>query len=757
MFVMQERTFKKISFIVLFLVGAVTVFLGYQIQFIRFDYNFEEFFPAKDEESTFFFDHRKKFESDNDFLLVAIENEASVFSMEFLQNVDSLCKQIEALPNVQFVQSITNSKERFLYPGGISSEVNYWSRDVIKLPSDSARIYKNQELVRSLISENAKSLAIFIRHEDYLSKEKSEALVSDVNELLAGFKFDKTRMAGRTAGQIFYIDTMIGEMATYISLSLFLIVLFLYIAFRSLWGIIVPQLVIVGSMIWIVGFMSWIGEPINILLVILPSIMFVVAMSDVIHLVSKYIELLRDGAPKYEAIKIAFKEIGLATLLTSITTSIGFFSLAFVNVIPIQVFGWYTGVGVIFAFILTFATLPFLFYYTKTPALIRKQKKNYWLPILRKSFLFTLHNRKWLPIFSVVLILGFGWGISKIVSNNFILDDIRENVEMKQNFNFFDENYGGVRPFELAVTLKDTNASFFSVNHLKELEKVERFLIESYGVSIRASLVRAIQVMNRSAHSGNPEFFNVPERSKDVRKYKRALKIAGQGKMLRSILDSSQTVTRISGTIPDWGNLKTKSKNRALEQFIDENIQTGWFSFDITGSAHLLDKNMSYMSTSLVQGLTFALLVVAVLMGFLFRSFKMVVISMIPNLIPLILIAGIMGYFGIYLKITTAIVFTIAFGIAVDDTIHFLSKFKLELNKGKSTIYALKRTYLSTGKAIVLTSAILCSGFLLLLLSDFMGTFYMGLMVGITLVFAVLADLFLLPLLLLAFYGKRRK
>jgi len=754
---MQENTFKKLSFVVLFLVGGLTVFLGYQIQFIRFDYNFEEFFPAKDEESNFFFEHRKKFESDNDFLLIALEKESGVFDMGFLQDVDSLCLMLNDLPNVQFVQSITNSKERFLYSGGISTEVNYWSRDKEKLASDSARMYKNHELVRSLISENGKSLAIFIRHEDFLSKAKSEALVADVNDLLNIFKFEKSRIAGRTAGQIFYIDTMIGEMATYISLSLFLIILFLFIAFRSLWGIIVPQLVIVGSMIWIVGFMAWIGEPINILLVILPSIMFVVAMSDVIHLVSKYIELLREEIPKFEAIKIAFKEIGLATLLTSITTSIGFFSLAFVNVIPIQVFGWYTGIGVLFAFLLTFSTLPFLFYYTKTPALIRKEKKNYWLPILRKSFMFTLKNRKWLPVFSVVIIVFFGWGITKIVSNNFILDDIRENVEMKQNFNFFDKNYGGVRPFELAVTLEDTNTTFFSVEHLQELEKLEQFLIDSYGVSIRLSLVRAVQVLNRASHAGNPEFFKVPENKRDIRKFKRALRIAGQGNMLNTILDSTNTITRISGTIPDWGNLKTKSKNDSLHQFIADNIEHKWFSFDITGSAHLLDKNMSYMSTSLVQGLSFALIVVAILMGFLFRSFKMVLISMIPNLIPLILIAGIMGYFGIHLKITTAIVFTIAFGIAVDDTIHFLSKFKLELNKGKSTIYALKRTYLTTGKAIVLTSAILCSGFLLLLLSDFMGTFYMGLMVGITLVFAVLADLFLLPLLLLAFYGKRRK
>lgn len=163
------------------------------------------------------------------------------------------------------------------------------------------------------------------------------------------------------------------------------------------------------------------------------------------------------------------------------------------------------------------------------------------------------------------------------------------------------------------------------------------------------------------------------------------------------------------------------------------------------------------MSSSLVEGLSFAILVVSILMALLYRSFRMLLISIIPNIIPLIIIAGVMGFSGINLKITTAIVFTISFGIAIDDTIHFLSNFKLELKRGKSKLYALKSTYLSTGKAIVLTSIILIGGFGMLLISSFMGTYYMGLMICITLVVAVLSDLFILPLLLLYFFPDPNK
>src|SRR5690554_3755225 len=234
-------------------------------------------------------------------------------------------------------------------------------------------------------------------------------------------------------------------------------------------------------------------------------------------------------------------------------------------------------------------------------------------------------------------------------------------------------------------------------------------------------------------------------------------KVQEQGRFIATVWDSTEHIARINGGAPDWGNIKASEENKKLYQFISENNLDLYFNINVTGTAQLLDRNMRYMSSSLVEGLSFAILVVSILMALLYRSFRMLLISIIPNIIPLIIIAGVMGFSGINLKITTAIVFTISFGIAIDDTIHFLSNFKLELKKGKSKLYALKNTYLSTGKAIVLTSAILIGGFSMLLMSDFMGTYYMGLMICITLIVAVLSDLFILPLLLLYFYPDPNK
>ena len=227
--------------------------------------------------------------------------------------------------------------------------------------------------------------------------------------------------------------------------------------------------------------------------------------------------------------------------------------------------------------------------------------------------------------------------------------------------------------------------------------------------------------------------------------------MTNQGKLLNLFLDSTETVTRIQGTIPDKGNnYVTGRTNRFLEYVKKRDFN--FIEVRVTGSAFLLDKNIRYLSNSLIYGLLLSIGVVSVIMGFVFKSIRMVIISIIPNTIPLIFIAAVMGYLGIEVKTSTSIIFTIAFGIAVDDTIHLLGKFKFELMKGKSVRDALKHSFVVTGKAMILTTLVLCSGFLLLLFSTFMGTFNMGLLLSMTLFIALILDLTLLPLLIYTFY-----
>jgi len=753
-----EKQFKKITWIVLSVMLIITIALSFYIPSLRFDYDFEKFFPVEDEESNYFFEHRKKFESDNDFLLIAIQNESGIFESDFLRKVNKLSNELQSkVPYLQFVSSITNQKEQLIFPGGGSATKLYLDTIDINVTRDSSRIYRSKELVNVLVAEDAKSLCLFLRHEDYISKKKSDKVLEVVEEITAKYNFEKVRIAGRVIGQKYYIDKMTYELIFFVGLSAFLIILFLFIAFRSGWGIIIPQFVIIASMLWLLGFMGMFNQPINIILTTLPSIMFVVSMSDVIHLVSRYLDALRSGLSKFEAIKLTVREVGFATFLTSLTTAIGFFTLYFVKVEPIQKFGVVIGFGVLIAFGLTITVLPFLFYVFPSPKRIFQHKEShFWIKYLRNWFLYLINNKKRVIIFYGLVMFLFSLGIFMIRTNNFIMDDLRSSEPMKQDFNYLDDHYGGIRPFELVVELSDSSSSFWNKEVLADIEKVENYLESDYGVRIKNSLVQVVKVINRSSHTGNPDYFALPESKSKLKTIRRIVKIAGRGRLYSMLVDSAETVTRISGTIPDMGNIAVSARNEKLMTFIEKSNFKSGVKFKLTGTAHLFDKNIRYLSTSLIQGLLASILIVALIMGLIYRSFSMMIISIIPNIFPLIVIGGIMGFFGIELKTSTAIIFTIAFGIAVDDTIHLLGKFKFELMKGSSKMYALKRAYLTTGKAMILTTLILCSGFLLLVFSTFMGTFNMGVLLSITLFVALITDISLLPVLIILFYNPKR-
>ncbi len=752
-----EQKLKKIArLVVLFVIVLTAVFL-YNWKNLEFSYEFEDFLPVDEPEAVFYSEYRSKFSSDNDFMLLAVENSPSVFEADFLIQIKELTNELNEAKFIQHATSLTNLNELRIIPGGLAVEIPYLHLDSLRLDKDSVRIYSHPELVNQFVASDALSLCIFIKHDDYLSKEKCDIMVADVETILSKYEFDNIRLTGRAKGQQYYVETMQFEMGLFVSLSVILVVLFLYIAFRSLWGILLPQVVLFGSLIWVIGVMGLFREPINVLLTVLPSIMFVVAMSDVIHMVSKYIDNLRVGMEKNQAILNALKEVGMATFLTSLTTAIGFATLLLVNIRPIQSFGVFTALGVILAFLLTFLVLPILFLYSRTPVIVRNEKYNIpiWFNFLRKTFHWTIRYRKWIPvgflIFGAVALIG----TMKIETNNYLMDDISDDVPLKQDFNYLDEHYGGVRPFELAFVLPDSSKTFWDKDVLNEIEKVETYLSDEYGVGRMNSIASLIRLINRSVHSGMKSHYVIPENQREINRFKRQLERVRGGIVLDMIMDSTGMMSRLQGAIPDWGNKIVTDKNHAFELFVKNEVDTTIVKPIITGTAHLLDLNMRTLSMSMMQGLLLASIIIAVIMGFLYRSFSMVIIAMIPNLFPLLFIGGIMGYLGVDLKITTAIIFTIAFGIAVDDTIHFLSKFKLELNKGKSVLWALRTTYVSTGKAIILTTLILSSGFLMLIFSDFRGTFIMGLLVSLSLVFAVVADLLLLPVLIIYFFKKK--
>jgi predicted RND superfamily exporter protein len=396
--------------------------------------------------------------------------------------------------------------------------------------------------------------------------------------------------------------------------------------------------------------------------------------------------------------------------------------------------------------------LPAILILTNPPKSIKSTShERSWYPYLHKSLGWIFRHYKKIALVSVVITIVGVIGTLKVQSDYFLLEDLKESSSLRQDYKYFDEEFMGLKPFEMSIELKDKSKSIYDYEVLTELNKIDSFLLTDYELKQCASVIQILKISNRTEHGGIPEYYTFPDET-DAASFIRQFEKFDRNGLLNLFVDSTKTFARFSSSSGDEGRYATNEKNVRFDAFFKTEVDTNLISYRLTGTGHLLDRNMGSLSANLTQGLFLAVIIIALLMGFLYRSFKIMLIALVPNVIPLIMLAAILGFFGIQLKVSTAIIFTISFGIAVDDTIHFMSKLRLELNKGQSLLYAIKRTYISTGKAIVLTTLILCSGFLLLIFSDFLGTFYVGVLISLTLFFALLADLLLLPVLLLLFY-----
>ncbi len=739
---------------VLILVGLVILGGLFTLQYLKLDYDFEQFFPKEDPQLDFYLEFREKFGTDNDFLLVALNPKKGIFNADFLDSLRTMEKELRETPRVLRTTSMLSLKIPVMGLLGPIQAPLVPNKEIT--PKDSLRIVNDPLLDQQFISKDRKTVALLINHKPFLSKAASDSLLFDVQDILNGQDFASYRMAGKVYGQNYYINTMVSELTFFASTSFLLLALFLFISFRSAWGVTLPMVVVVCTVILTLATITLLGYSISVLTTILPTILFVVGISDVVHLTEKYVEELRDGKSKVKAITEAFKKIGLATLLTSVTTCIGFLTLLTSSIMPIADFGWFAALGVFIAFLLAFSIFPAALLLLPRPKKIISAKLNstFWKNILGKGFRFSLKRFPLLAGIFALAIAGSFYGINQIQINNFLLEDLSENDPHRQDFMFFEEQFGGVRPFEMAGNV--TEGDLLDWENLQALEDMQQYLTDTYGANNLTSPLLAVYMANRANHSGLAEYYKLPETEKEYNQIKPLVTKALKHPMLKSLYSEEDETFRMMGNVVDLGGAIFRDKNAALQEEI-ATIEKRGISFQQTGMPMLIDKNNESLSVDMLLGLLIAFAAVGLIMGVLYRSLKMVLIALVPNIIPLLLIGGIMAALGIDLKLSTAIIFTIAFGIAVDDTIHFLARFRLEMAEGKSTLSALRHTYLGAGKAIVVTSIILFSGFITLIFSSFSSTYYLGLLVSITLLLAVITDLLLLPGLLYLAYRKKPK
>lgn len=731
------------------------MFCGIKIQTLKFDYNFEAFFPNEDEELELYEKFRQHFEYDNEFVLVALENKQGVFNKAYLEKVNALTNDLSKLQYVSKVMSPTNLKQLSL--GGLApmqtKVLHYDDPELYK--DDSTQIYTSGEFVGSFFPKNAKSLTIYIKTQDELSKAKSDSLALHITKSIAKYKFDDIHFVGRIFAQDVYLKNLEKEFVYFLTIAFALVILFLWLSFRSVYGVIVPISIVLISIFWTLGTMAIMGQSIDLMTVMLPTMIFITGMSDVVHFFSKYFEELAKGTERNKIYPLILKEVGFPTFLTLITSIVGFLSLLFSSIQPIRDFGIYTSVGMVIAFILSYTLLPaLLYFFTPKKMVTVHSENNFTNNVMRKGLFWIFRHQKTIAVVTCLLMIVSVIGMNKIKVNNLLLDDLSEGVKIKQDFNFFDKEYSGVRPLELEIVIKNADKTIWDHSIIKQLSGLDDFIKQEFGAGFLYSPASLVKSLNKALNNETGLSLPNPE---DFETITKELKNNKKNKDIKRLVSPDLKRARISAKIQDMGSMKVKEHNVKLKEYIAANIDPKDLEVNITGAAHLVDLNNDYMVSNMIQGFLFSLIVIMILTYLLHRSWRMVLVFIIPNVTPLVIMAGVMGFAGIELKSATSLVFSIAFGVATDDTIHFISRLKIELGYGKSLMYAFKRTYFETGKPILLTTFILMGGFMSLMISDFQSTYYFGFLICITVIIAVLADIFLLPVLLFAILGGKDK
>jgi predicted RND superfamily exporter protein len=747
--------YKKLSIIILILATAITGFALYRITKIGFDYNFENFFPRNDKDTDFFNEHRKRFGTDNDFILIGIKNNEGIFQADFLKKVKLLTDTLATITHVKEVISPVSIKETVRDPlMGFASEIPYLRYDQPeKYAIDSSRIYATQELVGNMFAKDGKSVCIIVAHTEKIKDLECKKISEDMSSLQKIFQFDEFHLAGRSIGQAYYTSVMKVDLVLLLIAAFVVILIVMTLIYRSPTGVLLPVAVVALVVIWTMALMELTGKDMDVLANAVPTILVVTGLSVAVHVVTKYMDHLKEGMDKTKALKYTITHVGLANILTTVTTVVGFATLPTSGIKPIDDFGIYTAAGVIFSFIIGYTVLPALLYLLPPPRRFGNLNPKFtWHNFLLTLFTWVINHKKLILFMFGGLIVVMLIGSSRIKENTYLLEDLSKKSQMKKDFVYFEHDFQGTRPFEMAVWVKDTSKTIFDRDVLEQIDKMERYLRNDYGLGFTLSPLGLVKGSNRSLSGGDPEAYVIPESNEKLNRIVREIRAIKNNPMVKSVVTPDLKMGRLRSIIPDIGSRKAHQLDKKFVEFMRSSPGMELIDYKITGTAELIDKNNRSLIFNMAKSMIIALVAVSIIFLILFRSWRMVLIGLIPNLIPLLILSGTMGYLGISMKMSTAILFTVAFGIAVDDTVHFLSKLRMEKRNEKSLLYAIKRTYLTTGKAMIIMTMLLCVGFCVLALSSFQALKVVGTMISFTLFFAMVNEMILMPVLIMMFY-----
>ena len=667
----------------------------------------------------------------------ATELTLSIEDLRVLEK-DTIAQKFKLVPfinNDSISDSYLKTKEKEFY-----NDLPFYEGMLFNKESGAVRfaIYMDKKIV------NTPARKAFI--EKHLSQEKISAFEKETGLDL--------RVSGMPYIRTLNANSIISEIGLFVGAALGITSLLFFFFFRSFRATMISMFVVIIGVMWSFGTLGLLNYEITVLTAIIPPLIIVIGIPNCIFLINKYQQEIKNHGNKAKSLQRVISKVGNATLMTNLTTAAGFGTFIFTDSKLLSEFGIVASLNIVFLFILCLIIIPIVYSYMPMP----KEKhlahlgKNYMAAFINWIENTIRHHR--VAVFSTaigILVLGI-IGIYQITVSGSIIEDMPKKAPFFKDILFYEKEFDGVMPLEIVIDTKRPKGALKSVT-LKRIEELQQTIEEIPELSKPVSVVNLVKYSKQAYYNGNPEFYELPTKQEEafILSYIKNSTQKGNENMLKSYVDSTGQYARITTFMRDIGTDKMQKIEERLQDKINHIFPKERYEVSLTGKAYVFEKGTHYLIDNLVQSLLFAIVLISLLMAYMFRSFKMIIVSLLPNILPLVMTAGLMGFLGIPIKPSTILVFSIAFGISVDDTIHFLAKYRQEL---KANDWKIKRSVYSTlkeaGISMFYTSVVLFFGFSVFTLSDFGGTVALGGLVATTLLFAMLSNLILLPALLLS-------
>ena len=762
--------------VLLIILVISTSIMGYFASQVKLSYEFSKAIPTDNAKYVAYQAFKQKFGDDGNLLVIGIKTD-KLFELNTFKAYQTLQTNLKKISNVEDVLSIPTAinlqKDELteqlstykIFADSIASQadLDVAKANFLSLPFYTSLLYNS--------ATNAYLMGVRI-NKDTLNSSRRTLIIAEINTAVEAFETStkiETHLSGLPLIRTQIADKVKNEMKYFLIGSLLLSALILLLFFRSISTTLLSLTVVVFGVLWSVGLTHLFGYKISLLTALIPSLVVVIGVPNCIYFLNKYHtnyiqSTIEDvNAKKINALIDMVSKMGVVTLFCNITAAIGFAVFALTKSTILKEFGLVAGISIMIIFFISFILLPAVLSYLPAPkAAQTKYLTNKWITtFLLKLESWVLNHKKTVYIATAAILAFAVVGIFKLKSVTYIVDDLPKTDKIYTDLKFFENNFNGVMPLEIVIDSKKPNG-LRKPGVFEKIDSLAQYIGTQKGLSKPLSLSEGFKFLYQGFSGGDSLAYSFPNEaivSKGLAEIRKQLKAEDTAvknnavtKMFLPFIDSTMQYTRISVSMADVGTKELPIILNGIEKRANELFDTTEHTVQLTGTSITFLEGSQFIINGLKESIFWAFLLIALCMLYLFKSVRILVCSLLPNIIPLIITAGVMGWVGVPLKPSTVLVFSVALGIAIDITIRFLVNYKQELTHyNNNVIETVKATIKNTGLSIVYTSLVLTAGFILFCISGFGGTKALGWLTSLTLLVATITNLVLLPVLLITF------